>query len=144
MCSCTSYSLTKGNGGSKGQALGLSVLWAKQPQEPSGRPLTRGPRIWVEDIWHLYMKSSPLITVPSGRTSIFIFMANKTNPENQNKLPTVTQLKSNEARIRMQLCLGSKGIFFPSKLQGLPWQMIWQSLPVLCPIYSGYQSAQFK
>lgn len=120
LCSCTSYSLAKGNGGSKGQALGLSVLWARQPQEPSGRSLTRGPRIWVEDIWHLYMKSSPLITVPSGRTSIFIFMANKTNPENQNKLPTVTQLKSNEARIRMQLCLGSKGYSFHLSFRGCP------------------------
>lgn len=36
------------------------------------------------------------------------------------QLPIATQLKSDGARIQMQLCLGSKAIFFPPKLQRLP------------------------
>lgn len=34
----TAHSLAEGHGDRKLQALGPSVLWAKQPQEPSGSP----------------------------------------------------------------------------------------------------------
>ena len=58
-----------------------------------------------------------LVTAPPDRISIFLFTVNETDPENQNKLPIVTQLKSNKVRIQMQLCLGSQAVFFPPKLQ---------------------------
>lgn len=61
-----------------------------------------------------------LITDPSGRISIFICTAKETDPENQNELLIVTQLKGKGASIQMWLCLGDKAIFFSPKLQRLP------------------------
>lgn len=49
-----------------------------------------------QDLFHLL-----LLTAPPGRTSIFISMAKETDPENQTKLPIVTWLQSDEARIQM-------------------------------------------
>lgn len=57
-----------------------------------------------------------LITAPSGRIRILIFMAKETDPENQNELFTVTRLKGNGARIQMWLRLGDKAICFSPKL----------------------------
>lgn len=79
-----------------GQSLYAGKYYLQHTGKKKGTNIYRTPTVQMSgtvlsalhELSHLL-----LITAPSGRISIFIFMAKEPDPENQNELLVVTQLK---------------------------------------------------